>query len=69
MRRDAKNVSIDGVEVDQPEAERDRDHQLEDAPHRRVAPVEHDPQPAVAAAQPRHRQEHLDDRRDQDRDA
>ena len=38
---------------------------------RRVAPVDHDAEAflaAVEAAQPRHRQEHLDERGDQDRD-
>ena len=58
----------DRVDVDQPEPERDRDHVLEDLFHRRVAPVEREPQPAVEAAQPRQRQEHLDERRDQNRD-
>ena len=57
----------DGVEVDQPEADRHRDHQLEHTPDRRVAVVDDDPQPAVPAAQPRQRQQHLDDRAEHDR--
>ena len=58
----------DGVEVDQPEADRDRHHQHERLADRRVAPVDHDLQAAVAPAQPRQRQQELDQRRDQDRE-
>ena len=56
-----------GVHVDQAEAERHRHHQREDALDGRIAPVEHELQPSVATAQPRHRQEDLDERRDDDR--
>jgi len=55
------------VDVDQPETERDRDHQLERLRDGRVAPVDHEPQPVVAAAQPRHRQQHLHERPREDR--
>ena len=58
------------VDVDQPEAERDRNHHPEDAPDRGVMPVDQDPKPVVAAveaAEPRHRQEHLDEGRRKDR--
>ncbi len=48
------------VEVDQPQPERHRQHQGEDPLHRGVAPVDHHPQPVVAPAQPRERQEKLD---------
>ena len=55
------------VDVDQSEPERDRHHQHEDAFDRRVAPVEDELQPAVAAAQPGHGEKHLDNGRQQDR--
>jgi hypothetical protein len=58
----------EGVEVDQAEADRDRDHQHERLPHCGVAPVDHHLQPAVAIPQPRHGQQELDQRRDDDRD-
>ncbi len=60
----------DRVDVDQAEPERDRNHQLQHAAHGRIAPVEHDLQPllpTLEAAQPRERQEHLNDGRDEDR--
>ena len=57
----------DAVDVDQAEAERHREHQLEHPPHGRVAPVEHEAQAAVAAAQPGQRQQHLDHGPDEDR--
>ena len=58
----------DGVEVDQSETDRDRDHQGERLTNRWVAPVDDDVQPAVASAQPRNRQQKLKHRRDQDRE-
>ena len=56
------------VEVDQPEADRDRHHQDERPADRGVAPVDHDVQPIVLATQPWQRQQQLDEGRDDDRD-
>ena len=59
----------DRVHVDQAEAERDGNHHPKDPPHRGVVPVDQDAKPVVATietAQPRHREEHLDHRRDED---
>ena len=55
------------VDVDQPEAEHDRAHQLEDLLDHRISEVDRHPQPVVAAAQPRERQEQLEHRAEDDR--
>ncbi len=54
-------------DVDQPERQRHRKHEDEEAAHRRVAPVDRDPEPAVEPAEPRHGHQELDERRDHDR--
>ncbi len=56
------------VDVDQPEPERHRQHQLEDAADGRVAPVDHELQAPVAAGEPRERQQHLDHGPGEDRE-
>ena len=56
------------VEVDEAETERHREHQDEDPLDGRVPPVDHRGQLAVEPHEPRERQQHLDDRADQDPD-
>jgi hypothetical protein len=63
-----KELVDDSVDVDQAEPERDRNHQHEHLPDGGIAPVEHELKPPVAPAKPGHRQENLDERRDQDRE-
>jgi len=57
-----------GIDVDQAEADRDRHHQHEGPADRRIARVDDNVEAAVEAAQPRERQQELDDRSDEDRD-
>ena len=54
------------VHVDEPDRERDRQHQDENALDRRIAPVDDHRQPAVETTQPRDRQEELHERPEND---
>ena len=58
----------DRADVDEPERERDGQHQREDAAHRRVAPVEDELEPPVEPPQPGDGEKQLDHRADQDRE-
>ena len=56
----------DEVEVDEPDAEGDREHEDEDALERRVAQVEHGPDAPVFPPQPPDGRDRLDDRAGED---
>ena len=49
------------AEVDEPERDRDGEHQLQHPDHVRIPPVELEREPAAEAPQPRHREQELDD--------
>ena len=67
IRRDANSVSMTALKLIRPRPSVTGTISVKTCAHRRVAPVEHELQPAVETAQPRDRQQHLDHRADEDR--